>query len=301
MSGDAEPVQGGLRTQSSAGAIASVVIPAHDEEQRIGANLRSLLADARPGEFDVVVVCNGCSDRTAEAARQVPAARVAEIEAASKIAALREGDRLTRVFPRIYLDADVVLTTAAARAIVEALRDPRPRVAGVPGSYDLSDASLPVRLFYEFRQRLPVFREGVIGAGVYAMNLAGRQRFGEWPEVLADDQFIYRLFQGDERETVHDYHTIVEPPSTLRDEMRRGVRVRRGIAQLSRGSDDVAPLPAPRAGVRSALHGSVRSPRGIASAVVFTLTTIIVRFRTKLGRRGDWTSVSAGRVRRGRR
>ena len=51
------------------GAVASVVIAAHNEAAVLGRCLRGLLADAEPGEFDVVVVPNGCTDATAEKAR----------------------------------------------------------------------------------------------------------------------------------------------------------------------------------------------------------------------------------------
>ena len=47
----------------------SVVIPAHDEEAVVGRCLAALLDGARPGELDVVVVCNGCTDATADIAR----------------------------------------------------------------------------------------------------------------------------------------------------------------------------------------------------------------------------------------
>lgn len=70
---------------------ASVVISAHDEQDRIGRTLATLLADAEPGEFDVLVVCNGCCDRTAEIVHAAPGVRVVELERPSKIAALREG------------------------------------------------------------------------------------------------------------------------------------------------------------------------------------------------------------------
>ena len=44
--------------------------------------LRSLLADAKPNEFEIIVVCNGCKDDTAERAREFEAqgVKVLEIE-----------------------------------------------------------------------------------------------------------------------------------------------------------------------------------------------------------------------------
>ena len=98
-----------------------VVIAAHNEEAVIGRCLRRLLAGAEPGEFDVVVVANGCTDRTAEVARDFPGVRVIELDQAGKAAALNAGDRASEVFPRLYLDADVLLGTADARALRAAL------------------------------------------------------------------------------------------------------------------------------------------------------------------------------------
>lgn len=269
---------------------ASVVIPAHDEAQGITRTLSTLLADAHEDEFDVLVVCNGCTDDTAERTRSVPGVSVREIDTASKIAALREGDWNSKVFPRIYLDADVLLTTEAARAMAEALSDGDALVAGVPGHYDLRKASRLVALFYEFRQRLPVFADGIIGAGVYAMSAEGRSRFKEWPDVLGDDQLVYRLFSADERVVLREHHTVVEPLPGLRAVVRRGVRVRQGNAQLTVREPTGRMSASPPAGLQAGLRASVGSVRGIASAAVFGTVMIIIRLRTRFGEGGDWSS-----------
>ena len=269
---------------------ASIVIPAHDEAQGITRTISTLLADAHEGEFDVLVVCNGCTDDTADRARSIPGVSVREIDTASKIAALREADRSTEVFPRIYLDADVLLTTDAARAMADALSDGDELVAGVPGRYDLRQASPLVALFYEFRQRLPVFAHGIIGAGVYAMSAEGRARFGEWPNVLGDDQFVYRLFTEHERAVLDEHRTTVEPAADLRSVVRRGTRVRQGNDQLSLGQQTDRSFASPRAGLTVGLLVSAGSMRGIASAAVFGLVTIVIRLKNRFGRGGDWPS-----------
>ena len=98
---------------------ASVIIPAHNEEQSIGRLLGKLTDEMAPGEFDMVVVCNGCTDRTASvAARFAPLVRVVEIARPSKHEAMREGDRASCTFPRVYVDADVELGTKDLRALV---------------------------------------------------------------------------------------------------------------------------------------------------------------------------------------
>jgi glycosyltransferase involved in cell wall biosynthesis len=269
--------------------IASVVVPAHDEQGRIGATLRTLVAGAEPGEFDIVVVCNGCTDGTAAEARQVPGVRVVEIATASKIAALREGDRQSNVFPRIHLDGDVQLSAAATRAMAVALDDDGKLVAGVPGRYRLDEVSPLVRLFYEFRQSLPVFADGIIGAGVYAMSEQGRQRFGEWPEVMGDDQYVYRLFWPEERACLREHHTLVKPLPDLRAVIRRGVRVRQGNDQVTMGAHDAGLLPAPAAGLVPAVRTSLHTVRGVASSVVFAAVMVAIRIRSRFGSVGDWT------------
>jgi hypothetical protein len=48
--------------------VVSVVIPAHNQAQVVGRLVRQLLWWAGPDECDVVVVANGCTGNTAEAA-----------------------------------------------------------------------------------------------------------------------------------------------------------------------------------------------------------------------------------------
>ena len=48
----------------------SVVIAAHNEEAVLDRCLDALLRTARTGELEIAVVCNGCTDGTAEVARR---------------------------------------------------------------------------------------------------------------------------------------------------------------------------------------------------------------------------------------
>ena len=274
----------------SAEPIASVVIPAHDEQAVIGDTLSTLLADAELGELDVVVVCNGCVDATAQRARQVAGVRVVEIAEASKIAALRQGDEVTSVFPRIYLDADVALSTNAARALAAALADEQIRIAGVLPEVDLTSATRLARWYHEFRLRLPVYRHGIIGAGVYALDEQGRSRFGRWPEVTGDDQYVFRMFAADERRAVSGHRSRVRIDGGLRDVVRRGVRIRRGNRELTVGGPHAPRLPPPRAGIRAAVRATLREPRAWPGMLVWTLVNIWIRLRVRLrpDATGDW-------------
>ena len=140
-----------------------------------------------------------------------------------------------------------------------------------------------------------MFSDGIIGAGVYAMSEQGRQRFGEWPEVVGDDQYVYRLFTPDERACLREHHTLVEPAADLRAVIQRGVRVRQGNDQLTMDAQGAGSLPAPPAGLTSGVRASVHTIRGAASAVVFVSVMVMIRIRTRLGSVGDWALLPPAR------
>ncbi len=72
----------------------SVIIPAHDEGSVIARTLEAMTNGAAPGELDVIVVCNGCTDDTAAVARRFgPPVRVIETDIAGKSHALNLGDQ----------------------------------------------------------------------------------------------------------------------------------------------------------------------------------------------------------------
>src|SRR4051812_46956466 len=96
----------------------SIVIPAHNEAAVIGRCLSGLTQGAAPGELEIIVVCNGCTDGTAHIARSFGQdVRVVETQIASKAAALNLGDEVASGFPRFYVDADVRLPLDSVRAV----------------------------------------------------------------------------------------------------------------------------------------------------------------------------------------
>jgi glycosyltransferase involved in cell wall biosynthesis len=197
----------------------SVVIPAHNEASVIGRSLSALTEGAVSGELEIVVVCNGCSDDTAGVARQFgDRVRVVETAVASKINALNLGDAEATTFPRIYLDADVVLPLASLRQLVARLEgDSSTLAAGPVPRFDTGNCPWAVRAFFEINGRLPSAREGIGGSGAYALSAAGRGRFGEFPQLIADDGFARIMFTPSERAAVAEASCTVFAPRTLRN------------------------------------------------------------------------------------
>jgi glycosyltransferase involved in cell wall biosynthesis len=229
--------------------LGSVVIPAHDEAPVIRRCLDALLTGFGPGELDVVVVCNGCRDGTAARARAAGhaepaghAVRVVELGVASKPAALRAGDGAARAFPRLYVDADVVVPGAAARLVLKRLRAGA-LAARPPIRYDSSEASAPVRSYYRARSRVPAVLGSLWGAGVYGLSEAGRRRFASFPDVVADDLWVDRLFDRSEVEIVDCPPVVVAVPRRSRDLVRVLRRAYRGKAETSPTPDRDDPGP----------------------------------------------------------
>jgi len=171
--------------------------------------LDRLLQDRKRGDFEILVVCNGCSDNTAAVARGFgEAVRVIETETPSKTHALNLGDAAASGFPRLYIDADVVLSPESVRKVAAAL-DKGPALAAAPRPVDvfLPGTQWAVRAYYRFWGALPYIQEGMIAAGAYGLSRAGRARFQDFPEVIADDGYV-RIVQfdpTDKREVVQNF------------------------------------------------------------------------------------------------
>lgn len=214
----------------------SVVIPAHNEAAVLDRTLHGLLDGARPGEFEVIVVPNGCTDDTATVARAVPGVTVVEVPQGSKAAALNVGDAVATGFPRIYLDADVQLRPEQARLLAAAVSAPGVLAAAPRRVVEAAGRPLPVRAYYAVHNRLPAFRNALFGRGAIVLSAAGRARFDRFPDTFADDLFLDSLFGEGERREVPEVRTLVAAPYRTRDLLRRLVRVRAGNTAL-RASD----------------------------------------------------------------
>ncbi|MFI8520294.1 glycosyltransferase family 2 protein [Streptomyces sp. NPDC085481] len=267
--------------------MASIVIPAHNEERTLGRLLDALLDGVADDEFDVVVVCNGCTDDTARvAAERGPRVRVVETPVPSKHEALRLGDEHARGFPRLYVDADVVLGAPEVRALAAALTGPGGVLATAPErELPMAGCSWPVRAYYRVWQRLPAVREGLFGRGVIAMSGEGHARIAALPPLMADDLAASLAFAPAERSVVRSARVVVRPPRTWPDLIRRRVRAATSTAQLEdhqaehrTASAGSAAPPTARTGV-SDLRALVRADPALLPAVIVFLTAALAARR----------------------
>ncbi|GAA3793101.1 glycosyltransferase [Sphaerisporangium flaviroseum] len=268
---------------------ASVIIPAHNEARVIGRLLSRLLGGAAPGEFDVVVVANGCEDDTASVARDF-GVRVIETPVPSKREALRLGDEAAVGHPRIYVDADVEVGTADVRALRDTLlHGGSGALAAAPErALELRDRPWPVRAYYAVWNRLPAVREGLFGRGVIAVSEEGNRRIMDLPPVMGDDLAASLAFAPGERQVVRTAHAVIHPPRTLADLMRRRVRAVTVVAEIEQGP--MAGQDA-RTGLRDLLAIAARAPWLAPHLGVFLAVTLVARARARRAVRAkDYTT-----------
>ena len=276
--------------------MASVIIPVHNEERVLGATLEALLRDAQPDEFDVVVALNGCTDRSVEVARSfAPAVRCVVVGAASKTAALNAAEAVTSRFPRIYLDADVIMPTDTARALVRALQSEKATLAVPTAEVFLPGATRVVRLYNNFWYELSRLRRDLGGTGVYSLNEPARRLFATFPGLVADDLFILSTYEHACQVQVPET-VVVRPPQRVKDLLAVRTRVYAGNAQFAQLTGDRWALS--ESGLSDIRHllGAPRWWPGLATYVAITgLAKHRAASGSRAGRSAAWARDESSR------
>ncbi len=184
----------------------SILIPANNEAAHIGACLKAVLASEGLKVAQIVVAANGCEDDTVQIAEGFRTAvehrgwtlTVLDLPALGKMGALNAADDAASFGSRAYLDADVLVDPALMGQIAEALNTDAPRYAS--GTLRLAHAKTwATRAYARIYSKVPFITHGVPGAGLFAVNAAGRARWQEFPGIISDDTFVRLNFTPEER------------------------------------------------------------------------------------------------------
>lgn len=206
--------------------------------------------------------------------------RVIETDVPSKTNALNLGDAAAISFPRIYLDADVVLTGEAVSRLAAAVTEGGALAAApMPINVFLPGTAWAVRAFYRLWTALPHIQEGMIAAGAYALSEAGRSRFDAFPDVIADDGFVRLLFEPHERAQAVDASSQVYAPLTLNFLLKIKTRSRLGVLQLRARFADLTEREAKTKNYGAGLAAVLSRPSLYLTMLPYAYVTVVSRRR----------------------
>lgn len=272
--------------RAPAGVTGSIVIPAHNEERVIARGLHRLIEGLDLDLVEVIVVANGCTDGTAAAAAGVdPRVRVLEIPEASKPAALRAGERAATRMPRIFVDADVVLTGQAATRTLATLAAGAAS-ARPPVSFDSSGASRPVRRYYRARMQMPSLHRHAWGAGVFGLSAQARGRFAEFPDTIGDDLCVDQILTPGELRVVDADPIVITTPRDSRSLvriLRRAQRTKVDPALAHQATGDTTGQT-----TADLLRLATSSPTGALDAVVYAGFALLSRIGARSAPPKHW-------------
>jgi Glycosyl transferase family 2 len=284
---------------TASAVLGSVVIPAHNEATVMVRCLDALFAGFRPGELDVVVACNGCTDGTADIVRSSGhPVRVVEIGTASKPAGLRAAEEVIAAFPRLYLDADVILPAASARRVLERLHAGPALAARPPIKYDTECCAPVIRSYFRARAEVPGVMGSLWGAGVYGLSQAGRARFGRYPDVIAEDLFVDQHFARWEVEIVSCPPVIVSVPRRTADLLRILRRTYQGNSENRANSGLRARPPGTTPStVRDVARLALAGPGRAADAITYAALATFARLTVAVATPTQWERDNSSRAR----
>lgn len=262
----------GHGTIEAAHSAFSVIVPVYNEAGILGETVARLMTALEGQSAQVVYVCNGSVDGSADIVRRVAGSRVAvlELPKASKTAAFNEAERHVTVFPRFYLDADVIVDPGTLPALAEALQCEDVYLVAPRIEFDRGNASWAANAVGEIWSILPHARSGAYHH-LLGVSAAGRACWPAFPEVLADDTFIEAMVPRERRRIVMDVSLTTRPPRRFLAWV--GVRARwlQGHRELARLGIGVAKAP----GQHAALWRLLTHPRTCAKASVYVAARLL--------------------------
>ncbi len=211
----------------------SIIIPAHNEEALIGNCIDRLHINGTLEGIQVIVVCNGCKDATAEVCRAYSEVTVIETNIPSKINALNIGDREAKYFPRFYLDADIIVDGSALADTAEKMVRYGFKAGAPKLQIDYESRKYLIKNYYKIWLSTPYCRDSMIGSGLYGLTEEGRAVFSEFPNVISDDGYIRLLFKSCEKYINTEKTFLVTAPYDLKGLIKIKVRSHLGNMELS--------------------------------------------------------------------
>lgn len=271
----------------------SVIIPSNNEESCIQTCLNAILRQTDlpiNHGIQVIVAANGCHDQTVALAKGLAPEFVAagfeflvlDIAIGNKINALNLAE-VEAIHPnRVFIDADVVIGPRILHELSEILDQTAPIYAS--GTVRIPPPkSIVSRAYAKVWVNMPFVRSGVPGIGLYAVNAAGRARWGDFPNIYADDRYVRLKFAPHER-----HKTAARYDWPLPDGFKNLVHVRHrwreGNIELA---EQFPALIANESEINTSVVNALRLLRTPFSSVIFLLVYLASNNRARRSKKQD--------------
>jgi hypothetical protein len=153
-----------------------------------------------------------------------------------------------------------------------------------------------IRLYYRARERIPAVMRSMWGAGVYGLSAAGRARFAEFPDIVAEDLFVDQYFGAGDLVIVGDDPVTVVAPAKFRDLLRVMRRAYRGAAEIRAASLAVGSGRKTASVVSDIARLASSDLSGLCCAAVYVFVAIVARLYIVFGRRTRWERDESSRA-----
>ncbi|WP_375290151.1 glycosyltransferase family 2 protein [Qipengyuania sp.] len=258
----------------------SVIVPVHNEASRLGETALALM-DGLPEDWELIFVCNGCTDGSETILERIAGRRAIILTAPrGKAVAIREGEARARFASRFYVDSDVLIHGADLARLATCLTAPvelvSPRMV-----FDLAGVGPQMRRVLMVWLSLP-HAQGAAYHHVLGVSAAGRARWGEFPDLLADDAFIESRIPDGRKRVVPDVVVTVRPPRSMTAWL--GVRARWHDGHGQMRAMGYAPPHAP--GQYRAIAQTLHTPSQWVNVLLYVGSVLAARLLSALPRRG---------------
>ncbi|NMR23955.1 glycosyltransferase [Pseudoalteromonas sp. NEC-BIFX-2020_015] len=217
--------------------IPAIIIPAYNERNVIGRTLNPLYDGVINGEYTITIAVNGTSDDSVDfIRREFPQVTCLDIQIGSKTNALNEAEKQAGLgYPRIYMDADVVISYEGILSLIKTLSNSTMSLLASPKAVmNFAHSSVFVKAFYNAWFKTKFYNQQGFGSGVYGLNKAARQCFDVFPNVIADDGFIREVVPQSQQVVDKQCISTVNAPVTLSDLIKIKTRSKLGNLELKR-------------------------------------------------------------------
>lgn len=222
----------------------SIIIPAYNEASIIEGTLNSLLADKELVDCEIIVVCNGCSDNSfdvllayskfnAECLIEKNIKLIAlDEKKSSKTHALNVGIATSTFTTKVLLDADIKVTGLCINTLVAELNRLGLKALSPRVQFDTSKSDYLVKRYYQVEQNSK-YNKTLRLSNVIALSDEGSVSLGQFPEVIADDEYLRRQFSFEDYGVLPSESFVFYAPEDLSNLVNVLSRVERGNMQLN--------------------------------------------------------------------